>query len=333
VVILGAGASRAACPNGDAEGRVLPVMDDMIEVVNLQPLLKNHGISEAGGNFETIYDDVVQTGNYQLAIDLEKQVHDYFSQLRLPAGATIYDYLLLSLRPKDLIATFNWDPLLVQAFKRHEGKIALPQLAFLHGNVAYGYCEKDRRCGWVDDNCNKCGQTFTPSPLLYPIREKDYNKNPFIYSQWELLESHLEHAYFMTIFGYSAPTTDSAARDAMMKAWRRNESREIAQINLLDIKTTEELQESWHDFITRSDYGTNNSFMRSYLARHPRRSCDALFAATMMLVPWRDDWLPEIDSYSELRDWVDPLWREEHALRKTGEPFSGRTCNELRSTD
>ncbi|MHA1748548.1 MAG: hypothetical protein ACTSXN_02865 [Promethearchaeota archaeon] len=28
---------------------------------------------------------------------------------------TIYDYLILSLRKKDVIATFNWDPLLVQA--------------------------------------------------------------------------------------------------------------------------------------------------------------------------------------------------------------------------
>lgn len=30
---------------------------------------------------------------------------------------TIYDYLLLSLRKKDVVATINWDPLLVQALE------------------------------------------------------------------------------------------------------------------------------------------------------------------------------------------------------------------------
>ena len=333
VVIVGAGASRAACPGGDAEGRILPVMTDLIEVVNLQPLLTKHGISGADANFENVYDDVLQKGDLQFAADLERQVYDYFSRLVLPDVATVYDYLLLSLRPKDLIATFNWDPLLAQAFRRHEGKIALPQLAFLHGNVAFGYCEEDRRCGWFDDDCETCGQAFIPTPLLYPVREKHYNMNPFISSQWELLAWHLKHAYFLTIFGYSAPTTDVAARDAMMEAWRRNESREIAQINIIDVKTPEVLHESWQDFITRSHYGTMNSFMRSYLARHPRRSCDALFAATMMLDPWKDDWIPEFESYEKLRDWLDPLWREEHALRQTGEPFSGKTCKELRTHD
>ena len=40
---------------------------------------------------------------------------DYFSSLALPEHPSIYDYLVLGLRPKDVIATFNWDPFLMLA--------------------------------------------------------------------------------------------------------------------------------------------------------------------------------------------------------------------------
>jgi hypothetical protein len=33
----------------------------------------------------------------------------YFRILKLPETSTIYDFMLLTLRLKDLIATFNWD--------------------------------------------------------------------------------------------------------------------------------------------------------------------------------------------------------------------------------
>jgi len=50
VVILGAGASRATCPTGDAEGRRLPVMVDLVDVLDLRPLLLKWGIN-ADQNF------------------------------------------------------------------------------------------------------------------------------------------------------------------------------------------------------------------------------------------------------------------------------------------
>ncbi len=40
IVILGAGASRATCLSGDANGKQLPVMEDLVEVVGLQDLLE-----------------------------------------------------------------------------------------------------------------------------------------------------------------------------------------------------------------------------------------------------------------------------------------------------
>lgn len=44
VVILGAGASRAVCPNGDSRGNRLPLMSDFSEIVGLEALLSEWGL-------------------------------------------------------------------------------------------------------------------------------------------------------------------------------------------------------------------------------------------------------------------------------------------------
>jgi len=329
IVIIGAGGSRAACPNGDRNGRRLPLMADLVEVVGLRPLLESAGLDSEGSDFEALYDRLLSSAEHrELASWIEDKVRAYFAAIELPDSATVYDYLLLSLRPKDLIATFNWDPLLTQAFRRHEGRISLPQLAFLHGNVAVGFCPDHRRCGWYDDVCVVCEQAFTPSPLLFPVRTKDYKSRPFIASQWALLEDKLARAYFVTIFGYSAPLTDAAARETMHSVWSRNETREIAETELIDLKPRNELHRHWEGFITGSHYITTDSVFRSYTSWHPRRSCDALFAATMQNDPFRDDWLPQCSGFEELRQWVVPLYREEINLDGTNEYFSGRPCRE-----
>jgi hypothetical protein len=332
-VIVGAGGSRAACPEGDRSGRHLPVMADLIDTVGLRPLLEKAGVRSSVDDFETLYDDLATSRRHdELLTEMEATIRDYFQHLRIPDTTTVYDYLLLSLRPKDLVATFNWDPLLAQTFRRHAGLISMPKLAFLHGNVAVGFCEDDRVCGWHDDRCLVCGKPFSPSPLLFPVKAKDYAARPSIRSQWALLERELETAYFLTIFGYSAPVTDAAARDALKQVWSRNEAREIAEIELIDIRPKNELLRSWDDFIVRSHYIIGKTIMRAYSSWHPRRSCDALFAATMTNNPWKDDWLPKVADPVELRKWVDPLWREEIRLRGSGGQFSGRPCMELHSS-
>lgn len=329
VVIIGAGGSRAACPNGDKNGRRLPVMADLIDTIGLRPVIEKAGLRPDCEAFEALYDDLATSGQHDtLVVEIENRVTEYFTQLELPDTANVYDYLLLSLRPKDLIATFNWDPFLAQAFRRHEGLISMPQLAFLHGNVAVGFCGAHQRCGWHDDRCRVCGEPFSPSPLLFPVRNKDYTAQPAIRSQWALLERLLEEAYFVTIFGYSAPATDAAARDTLLRVWSRNHTREIAEIEMIDIRPAEDLSRTWEDFIVRSHYITGNNVMRSYTSWHPRRSCDALFAATMMNDPWQDDWLPELTDLVKLRRWVEPLWEEETNLHGSGKQFSGRPCRE-----
>ena len=98
---------------------------------------------------------------------------------QLPSEPTVYDFLVMSLTDKDLIATFNWDPLLVQAMQRAVRYTRhVPSLAFLHGNVAVGYCEKDNTIGCVGVTC-KCGKMLMPINLLYPIKNKNYNSNVY----------------------------------------------------------------------------------------------------------------------------------------------------------
>lgn len=126
VVILGAGASRAAFPSGDAKKRRLPLLFDLPDCLDLRTAITNAGFP-AGANFESIYDELATTGhNPSLQAEIESKVRGYFESLEMPDEPTLYDYLLLSLRETDLIATFNWDPFLARAFIRNRNVAAMP---------------------------------------------------------------------------------------------------------------------------------------------------------------------------------------------------------------
>src|ERR1700751_5884108 len=139
VVILGAGASRACCMTGDRNGRKLPLMNDFVECVGIEDVICKSGHGPKS-NFEEIYSHIYQDGNNSVLKEFDVRIRDYFCQIALPDVPTIYDYLMLSLRQKDIIATFNWDPLLPQTYKRwrHLGAV-LPTLLFLHGNIDIGF--------------------------------------------------------------------------------------------------------------------------------------------------------------------------------------------------
>jgi hypothetical protein len=153
VVILGAGASVQALPQGDVNGRKLPTMNNFVEVLNLETVLMQAGIEFQGRNFETIYSELyMKNPESDFLKRIEEAVYSYFNNLELPEKPTLYDHLLLSLRPKDLIATFNWDPFLFDAWERNSLIAPLPQIAYLHGNVRIGYC--------LDDNCHEIVHRF-----------------------------------------------------------------------------------------------------------------------------------------------------------------------------
>jgi len=324
VVILGAGASRAAFHSGDKNGVRLPLMDDFVDVLGLNDLLSQSGINLETVNFEDIYDQLHQNETHRETREkLEMEIHKYFSRLEIVDEPTIYDHLLLSLRGKDVVATFNWDPFLLQAYRRNATVKRLPRIAFLHGNVGVGFCEKDKMVGLISSLCLECGQRMEPSRLLYPVKHKDYNSDVFIKNEWEVLRQYLNHAYFLTIFGYSAPMTDVEARSLMLGVWKGNQTHELAQVNIVDTRPRNELEDSWSDFFVNQHYGIQDNIFNSYLMIHPRRSCEALSAATLMLNPWRDNPIPQFETIQELHEWVLPLIQEEDSYSSKGESFSG----------
>lgn len=328
VVILGAGASRAAFPDGDANGKQLPLLADLPDCLDLRVAISSAGLS-AAEDFESIYDKLATSGCYPgLKAEIESRIRSYFESLVLNDAPTLYDYLLLSLRENDLVATFNWDPLLARAFIRNRGISKLPQLAFLHGNVEAAACIKDRVKGFRGDTCRKCGEPFETMPLLYPVRKKDYSSDPHIANEWSVLEEFLQQAYMVTIFGYSAPTTDAAAVELMSRTWADNPTFEFGQVSIVDIKPKNQLEAAWQPFFCRSHYGIHKSLYTTWILRHPRRSGEALVMATLQNAPWPDNPFPQFKFLPQLHSWIAPLVAEE----KDGW-FSGKPCPKHRASD
>jgi len=203
VVILGAGASIATCLRGDRNGRRLPAMGSLVDVVGLHSLLDNAGIPpDQRSNLEALYSSTLADARWtDVRRTIETRIREYFDDIELPRSITLYDELLLMLRRKDLVASFNWDPLLIQAFHRNRHLRELPEIVFLHGNVGVGVCLRDRRNGFFGGRCGACGEFYEQSPLLYPVADKRYDENAFISSQWARLESKLAEAFIVTIFG------------------------------------------------------------------------------------------------------------------------------------
>jgi len=321
VVILGAGASYAAFPHGDKNGRVLPLMRNMVEIIGLEPLLQSYGVTTGYEDFESLYDSLAADAKYKdLTIELENAVLAYFAEMRLPDEATLYDLLLLSLRDKDVIATFNWDPFLADAVKRNRHIKNLPRILFLHGNVDVGVCVEHRSKGFLEHSCSTCGQPLKPTPLLFPVKQKDYTTNPFIKNEWDEIQFFLEKAYLVTIFGYSAPATDVEAKELLLNTWKNNNTRELAEIEIINIRPREELEANWSEFFVRQHYAVFDKIGYSLSFKYVRRSCEAFAMATLQQAPWKENNFPETKSLEEIHQCLQPLLVEEDNEQLTGEP-------------
>lgn len=312
LVILGAGASRASFPHGDRNERILPLMDDFIDILNLSPTLGKTNIEYTNNNFESVYSMIYDRKEYDsVRQELEKAVSDYFSLLEISNSPCIYDYLVLSLRGKDVIATFNWDPFLIQAYLRNKHRFKLPHLLFLHGNVAIGFCIEDRELGINGNICSGCGKTLMPTKLLYPISLKDYHNDPVISDQWRQLEFYMKNAFMVTIFGYSAPTSDASAVDLLKKAWGNSARRYIEEIEIIDTKNEEVLRKTWSPFIYKGHFQTYSDFYDSWIAKHPRRTGEAFINKFVRNIWYEDNPFPFTDNFDLLWQWFDVLHKVE----------------------
>ncbi|GAA4448668.1 hypothetical protein GCM10023189_06870 [Nibrella saemangeumensis] len=326
VVILGAGASYASTlRNPEKNGKKLPLMRNIVDIVGLQDIVKElpEDIRAFKEDFEKLYSSLCKQGKYSWATtEIELRIYNYFKELELPDEPTIYDYLVLSLRRgKDVIATFNWDPFLYQAYVRNSELVDSPGILFLHGTVALGYDAEEGRAGPVGYFSKNTYNEFLPIKLLYPVDNKDYNSDPYIKGQWDGLANRLNVAERVTIFGYSAPITDVEAIELLQKAWGTPERRNMEEFELIDIRPQAEVRKSWKTFIHSHHYGYGNNFFESSLANHPRRSVESYHHWAMPLTPSEafQEGNPVPQSFRHLHEmweWYRPLVEAEDEFYK-----------------
>jgi hypothetical protein len=312
VVLLGAGASRAALPNGDKNGRTVPLLREVAADLNLVEQFPDDLRDLAVTDFEAAYSQLWDRGA-DGTVEIEHLVRDYFSELELPETPTIYDALLMSLREKDAIFTFNWDPLLIQSEIRL-GRLGagpdFPPLFFLHGNVVVGFCRKDQTSGLIGQRCTRCGELFEPSRLLFPVERKNYQDGGLIEREWQAMRHYLKHCFMFTIFGYSAPTTDVEAIDLLRKGWGDPSERNMEQTEIINRPGLDEdgLRNTWKPFIHTHHYEIHDSFYGSWLGNHPRRSGEAYFNQYIEAKFISDNPIPSnLEGLRELVDWFAPL--------------------------
>jgi len=193
--------------------------------------------------------------------------------MKLPLRPTLYDHLVLSLRDKDVIATFNWDPFLWQSInrcnERLNGLARPPRVLFLHGNTAIGYTKHNEQVlfGTLGRISRANKKPFERGPLLFPVAKKNYQVDECIEKAWLDLKIELGNAYLFTIFGYSAPATDQEAVELLKQGWGDKYGRQLEEIEIVDIISEEGLREKWRSFIHSHHYRTTESFYSSMLAK------------------------------------------------------------------
>ncbi|MGI8727489.1 MAG: hypothetical protein ACR2K6_07400 [Solirubrobacterales bacterium] len=158
-----AGASIAAVPE-DRNGRKLPDMRGLASIDEIQELFAKTDVQDAQADFEAAYASLRAGGRFdEVAERIDHEVRKYFAAVQIGDEPTIYDHLLLGLRPKDLVATFNWDPLIEAEMRlRRAGISQLPQVVVLHGNVAISACVAHQTAGLTDGRCSACGEPLEP---------------------------------------------------------------------------------------------------------------------------------------------------------------------------
>lgn len=313
LVLIGAGASKAAFPNGEKNGLKMPLMEDFVETVNgLSDCLGEYDIDWRGKNFEDLYSFLFEYSQHdKVRQDVEELTYDYFARMELPDNPTLYDHLILSLTGRDTIATFNWDPFVWQAMCRNCSRVGeenLPHPLYLHGNTAIGVCTEHEKIQISHKGrlCSKCRMPLGKSKLLYPISKKDYNFDPYIKSSWDCVKSCLESAYMFTIFGYGAPSSDIEAVDLLSKGWGYKYKRSMEQIEVIDTIDEDALCERWDRFIHTHHYDTHSDFYSSMIGKCSRRSADASFGANYDCIAWEEYPIPKDSSWDELDEWLKP---------------------------
>lgn len=304
VVILGAGASLAAFLTGDKNGKKVPLMNDLPFILgsSWDKLVKLASVPN--GDFEFQFSWLRTNSKYTEEIESIKQtIEDYFSSYELPNTTTIYDYLVLGMRGKDLIASFNWDPFLMAAHRRNREIVELPDIRFLHGSVMYSTCIDHDIIGISTEICPYCEKKLIKGGLFFPDYEKDYSKDKIIFRDWMRVTNAIESAMHLTMFGYSCPKTDFMARKLLLESWKKSPSFRSNYLEVIDIKSEIEIFENWKDFFPHGHSIVCKSFWDSMIYHYPRRMSEVKYNASFMGIPSRELFPPKIENLIELQKW------------------------------
>jgi hypothetical protein len=318
VVILGAGASKAAMPIGDKFGKMIPLMDDLPKILGntWEALLQK--AKPPKGNFESAFSWMRKTGHFHSQLsNIEMLIKKYFQDLELPDDPTIYDYLVLGLRGKDIIATFNWDPFLIQAHRRNRDIADLPDVRFLHGCVAFRTCTEHDILGGPYEECPECHRHLIEGRLFFPEEDKDYAKDELIYRDWLAVKKKLQKAFHLTIFGYSGPATDYNARNLLLDGWKQTPVRDISHVEIIDINDANVLRELWHEFFPHYHNIIVNNFWDSSIARWPRRTSEWKLSASRYGIPSEYIGPYRSESLFDIQQWFSQLAEAESENEET----------------
>jgi len=275
-------------------------MTELPAVLGVTAELVDRGWKQYIKDFEKLFIEARKAGDDDTCTLLSKRIDEYFLTLQLPSRPTLYDMLVMSLRPKDMIISFNWDPLIVHA--RRRSPFPAPAMCFPHGNVALSYCSECKLVRPRSGICPKCQHDMKPSELLYPQPDKNYDTSPFIRDQFELVKQGFRRAGIVTIFGYSSPSTDVFMKQAISNAWGTPDVRDLEEIEFIDIRSEMELYEEWRGIIHSHHYHTIPCFKDSWLNRFPRRTHEAFWDTHMdLLDPYFPMCPPETHDWAELR--------------------------------
>jgi hypothetical protein len=170
-----------------------------------------------------------------------------------------------------------------------------------------GFCEKDKVLGINGNDCDKCGAIFSPSPILYPISEKNYHSNEFISSQWRETQTALKTAFMITVFGYGAPQSDVSAIELLKHAWGDTERRSMEQTEIIDIRLENDLRDTWDPFIHSHHYEIHSNFFESWIAKHPRRTGEAYINQYLNAQFIEDNPIPIHAGFPEIWEWYKTL--------------------------
>jgi len=123
----------------------------------------------------------------------------------------------------------------------------------------------------------------------------------------------LKNALVVTIFGYSAPTSDRDAISIMSDAWGRPAQRQFELFEMIDIRPRDEVRATWERFIFSGHYRVQTSFSDSFLAIHPRRSIEAFLNQYIGANFLEGNRTSEAQTLDQLHNWFRPLLEAEQS--------------------